>query len=200
MAIGKFVFTFYCLMMRIVRIITQILILYVFYYIGVFIVEITGLPLPASVLGLLVLVLCLQLKWIKVEYIRDGSSFLIGFMTLFFIPPMAGIIDYPQLLSLDGFILIATVMISTLFVIYITSFITQKIEKKELAAKLKESDKEEMEEEEIEKEHSEDVVVGNEHSEEEHSKEVEKDHSEGVKEELDEELEKVETGKGGFEN
>ena len=187
-------------MMRIVRIITQILILYVFYYIGVFIVEITGLPLPASVLGLLVLVLCLQLKWIKVEYIRDGSSFLIGFMTLFFIPPMVGIIDYPQLLSLDGFILIATVMISTLFVIYITSFITQKIEKKELAAKLKESDKEEMEEEEIEKEHSEDVVVGNEHSEEEHSKEVEKDQSEGVKEELDEELEKVETGKGGFEN
>jgi len=194
-------------MMRIVRIITQILLLYVFYYIGVFIVEITGLPLPASVLGLLVLVLCLQLKWIKVEYIRDGSSFLIGFMTLFFIPPMVGIIDYPQLLSLDGFILIATVMISTLFVIYITSFLTQKIEKKELAAKLKKSDNEEMAEAEIEKEHSEDVEVGK-----EHSKVVEKDQPEeeieivnsedekSVKEELNEELEKVETVKGGLEN
>ncbi|MFJ8234508.1 CidA/LrgA family protein [Ureibacillus sp. NPDC094379] len=181
-------------MMRIIRIITQILILYVFYYIGVFIVEITGLPLPASVLGLLVLVLCLQLKWIKVEFIRDGASFLIGFMTLFFIPPMVGIIDYPQLLSLDGFILIATVIISTLFVIYITSFITQKIEKKELAAKVTKSDNEEIEEE---------AVVRKEHFEEEHSEEeVEKDKSEEecAKEELEEEMEKVETGKGGTEN
>lgn len=185
MAIGKFVFTFYCQMMKIVRIITQILILYVFYYIGVFIVEITGLPLPASVLGLLVLVLCLQFKWIKVEFIRDGASFLIGFMTLFFIPPMVGIIDYPQLLSLDGSILIATVMISTLFVIYITSFITQKIEKKELAAKVKESDKEEIEEAE----------VGNEHSDEEVEKECSED-----EDRVKEELEKVETVKGGSQN
>ncbi|MGE7664138.1 CidA/LrgA family protein [Ureibacillus composti] len=183
--------------MRIVRIVTQILILYVFYYIGVFIVEITGLPLPASVLGLLVLVLCLQLKWIKVEYIRDGSSFLIGFMTLFFIPPMVGIIDYPQLLSLDGFILIATVMISTLFVIYITSFITQKIERKELAAKLKESAKEVMEEVEIEKEHS--KAVEKTQSEEE-IEIVNSEDEKSVKEELDEELEKVETVKGGLEN
>ncbi|NLY79254.1 MAG: CidA/LrgA family protein [Lysinibacillus sp.] len=123
--------------MRVIRIIAQILILYVFYYIGVFIVEITNLPLPASVIGLLLLFICLQLKWIKVEYIKDGAGFLIGFMTLFFIPPMMGIINYPQLFSVAGWLLMASVVISTLFVILTTSMISQWIEKKEIAMKEK---------------------------------------------------------------
>lgn len=124
--------------MKIIRIITQILILYVFYYIGVFIVELTRLPLPASIIGLLLLVFCLQMKWIKIEYIRDGAGFLIAFMTLFFIPPMIGIIEYPQLWSKDGLILIATVIVSTMLAIYITSVLSQKIEKKELELNEKE--------------------------------------------------------------
>lgn len=117
--------------MRIIRIIAQILILYVFYYLGVFIVELTGLPLPASIIGLVLLALCLKMKWVKVEYIREGAGFLIAFMTLFFIPPIVGIIDYPELLSVKGMILIATVFASTLFAIFITSKTSELIEKKE---------------------------------------------------------------------
>ena len=123
--------------MRIIRTILQIAILYIFYYIGVLIVELTHLPLPASVIGLLVLFVCLQLKWIKVEYIKEGAGFLIAFMTLFFIPPMIGIIEYPQLLSVKGLILIGTVIFSTIFVIYFTGVVSQKIEKKELEIKEK---------------------------------------------------------------
>lgn len=122
----------YCLLMRIIRTIAQILILYVFYYIGVFIVEITGLPLPASIIGLVLLAFCLQMKWVKVEYIREGAGFLIAFMTLFFIPPIVGIIDYPQLLSVEGFLLLGTVFVSTLFAILISSKLSEIIEKKEL--------------------------------------------------------------------
>jgi len=119
-------------LMRIIRTIAQILILYVFYYIGVFIVKITGLPLPASILGLVLLVFCLKMKWVNVDYIREGAGFLISFMTLFFIPPIVGIIDYPQLLSVEGFLLLATVFVSTLFAILISSKLSEVIEKKEL--------------------------------------------------------------------
>ena len=121
--------------MQIIRTIVQILFLYIFYYIGVFIIEMTSLPLPPSIVGLLLLVVCLQFKWVKVEYIQDGAGFLIGFMTLFFIPPMLGIIDYPELLSLKGSILIGAVIISTLFTILITGMISQKIGKKEMMMK-----------------------------------------------------------------
>jgi len=119
-------------LMRIIRTIAQILILYVFYYIGVFLVEITGLPLPASILGLVLLAFCLQMKWVKVEYIREGAGFLIGFMTLFFIPPIVGIIDYPELLSVEGVLLLGTVFVSTLFAILISSKLSEIIEKREL--------------------------------------------------------------------
>ncbi|WP_235863131.1 CidA/LrgA family protein [Ureibacillus sinduriensis] len=122
----------YCLLMRIIRTIAQILILYVFYYSGVFIVEMTGLPLPASIIGLVLLAFCLQMKWVKVEYIREGAGFLIAFMTLFFIPPIVGIIDYPQLLSVEGFLLLGTVFVSTLFAILISGKFSEIIEKKEL--------------------------------------------------------------------
>lgn len=119
-------------LMRTIRTIVQILILYVFYYIGVFIVDITGLPLPASILGLVLLAFCLQMKWVKVEYIQEGAGFLIGFMTLFFIPPIVGIIDYPELLSVEGVLLLGTVFVSTLFAILISSKLSEIIEKKEI--------------------------------------------------------------------
>lgn len=62
-------------LMRIIRTIAQIIILYVFYYIGVLIVKVTELPLPASILGLVLLAVCLKMKWVKVEYIREGAGF-----------------------------------------------------------------------------------------------------------------------------
>ncbi|RHW39787.1 CidA/LrgA family protein [Lysinibacillus yapensis] len=123
--------------MRIIRIIAQILLLYIFYYMGVFIVELTGLPLPSSIIGLVLLAVCLKMKLVKVEYIREGAGFLIAFMTLFFIPPIVGIIDYPQLLSGNGMILMGTVVASTLFAILCTSKLSELIEKKEMAIKEK---------------------------------------------------------------
>lgn len=122
----------YCLLMRVIRTIAQILILYIFYYFGVLIVEITELPLPASIIGLVLLAFCLHMKWVKIDYIREGAGFLIAFMTLFFIPAIVGIIDYPQLLSVEGILLLGTVLVSTLFTILISSKFSEIVEKKEL--------------------------------------------------------------------
>jgi len=102
---------------------------------GVGIVTLLHVPLPGSVIGLLLLALSLQFKIIKVEYIQDGAGFLIGVLTLFFIPATVGVIDYPELLSTTGLLIILAVIASTLISIYITGLLTQMIEKKELAKK-----------------------------------------------------------------
>lgn len=128
-------FPFNATLMRGIRIILQIFILFIFNYLGGFIVEFTGIPLPGSIIGLLLLVLCLQMKWLKVEIIRDGASFLIAFLTLFFIPSTVGIIEYPQLWSVEGLIFMSVVIVSTLFTISITSIISQKVEQRELSFK-----------------------------------------------------------------
>lgn len=121
--------------MKIIRIIVQIGILNIFYYIGVGIVSVLHLPLPASVIGLLLLALALQVKIIKVEYIQDGAGFLIGVLTLFFIPATVGVIDYPQLWTVTGLLVMLAVTASTLIAIYVTGMLSQVIEKKEAAKK-----------------------------------------------------------------
>lgn len=101
-----------------------------FYYMGVGIVTYLHIPLPGSVIGLLLLALSLIFKIIKVEYIQDGANFLIGMLTLFFIPATVGVIDYPELMSVTGLLIILAVIASTLISIYVTGLLTQIIEKK----------------------------------------------------------------------
>lgn len=120
---------FTMILMRVVRIIVQIGILNIFYYIGVGIVSYLHIPLPGSVIGLLLLALALNFKLMKVEYIQDGAGFLIGVLTLFFIPATVGIIDYPELMSTTGLLIILAVIASTLIAIYVTGILTQLIEK-----------------------------------------------------------------------
>lgn len=126
---------FVAIFLRVVRIIVQIGILNIYYYLGVGIVSYLHIPLPGSIVGLLLLVLSLIFKLIKVEYIQDGAGFLIGVLTLFFIPATVGVIDYPELMSGTGLLIILAVIASTLISIYVTGLLTQIIEKKELAKK-----------------------------------------------------------------
>jgi len=126
---------FTMILMRVVRIIVQIGILNIFYYIGVGIVSYLHIPLPGSVIGLLLLALALNFKLMKVEYIQDGAGFLIGVLTLFFIPATVGIIDYPELMSTTGLLIILAVIASTLIAIYVTGILTQQIEKREVTKK-----------------------------------------------------------------
>lgn len=126
---------FAAMLKRVVRIIVQIGILNIFYYMGVGIVALLHVPLPGSVIGLLLLALALHFKIIKVEYIQDGAGFLIGVLTLFFIPATVGVIDYPELFSTTGLLIMLAVIASTLISIYITGILSQIVEKKELAKK-----------------------------------------------------------------
>lgn len=126
---------FASMLKKVVRIIVQIGILNIFYYMGVGIVALLHVPLPGSVIGLLLLALSLNFKIIKVEYIQDGAGFLIGVLTLFFIPATVGVIDYPELFSTTGLLIMLAVIASTLISIYVTGLLSQIVEKKELAKK-----------------------------------------------------------------
>uniref|UniRef100_UPI00201C70AE CidA/LrgA family protein n=1 Tax=Bacillus thuringiensis TaxID=1428 RepID=UPI00201C70AE len=59
------------LLLRVIRIIAQIGILTIFYYMGVGIVTYLHIPLPGSVIGLLLLALSLMFKICFVEYIQE---------------------------------------------------------------------------------------------------------------------------------
>ena len=121
--------------MRIIRTIAQIAILWVFYYIGVLIVEWTNIFIPPGIIGLVLLWALLMMNVINVKLIQDGASFSIAFLTLFFIPSTVGVVEYPELLTLSGLLLVLAVFVSTVMVIIITGKVSQFIERKEQEVK-----------------------------------------------------------------
>ena len=85
------------------------------------------LPIPASVYGLVLMLLCLVTGILKTSQVKEAAFFLIEIMPVMFIPAAAGLIDswkvlQPLLLP----ILVITVVI-TIFVMVVTGKIAQMI-------------------------------------------------------------------------
>lgn len=88
------------------------------------------LPIPASVYGLVLMLVCLMTGVLKTSQVKDAVFFLIEIMPVMFIPAAAGLIDswkvlQPLLLP----ILVITVVI-TIFVMVVTGKIAQMIAQK----------------------------------------------------------------------
>ena len=117
--------------MQIIRILIQILILFIFYFVGDLIVTLLHIKFPGSIVGLVLLWTCLYFKWLDVRFVLDGASMLIAFLTLFFIPSTVGIVQYPELLTKSGVLLIIAVVISSIFAFVFTGKLGQFLEKME---------------------------------------------------------------------
>lgn len=71
----------------------QFLIIAAFAFVGELLHWFIPLPIPASIYGIVLLFIALELKWIKVSDIREVSSFLIAVMPIMFIPAAAGLME-----------------------------------------------------------------------------------------------------------
>lgn len=83
------------------------------------------LPVPASIYGLLIMLIGLRKKWIPLEAVEDVSIFLIDIMPLMFIPAAVGLLDSWGVLRpiLVPFLVIT--LLSTIIVMVITGKVTQ---------------------------------------------------------------------------
>lgn len=118
--------------MKLIRICLQIAILWIFYLVGDLIVNLVHIKFPGSIIGLILLWAALHFKLLNIKFVFDGASFLITFLTLFFIPSTVGIIQYPELLTVKGMLLLVTVFVSSIFAFVITGKFASYIEKLEL--------------------------------------------------------------------
>lgn len=79
-----------------------------------------GVPLPGSVLGLLLFTFALALELIKLEWVERSATFLVRHMTLLFIPLMAALPQMSAELRRDGIALLASTIVSFLAVLLTT--------------------------------------------------------------------------------
>lgn len=81
--------------------IRQLAILFGCLALGELIIYLTHIPLPSSILGMLLLTLLLKLKVIRLEWVRSISDFLVGNIGFFFVPPGVAIMLYLTLSRLS---------------------------------------------------------------------------------------------------
>ena len=113
--------------MKIAKIILQILLITIFLFLGSAVKSMIDIPIPASMVGLLLLLMALGVNIIKLEWIDQGANWLLGELLLFFIPSAVGIVNYDEMMSWQGIESILLVGISTIIVIATTAYVAEKI-------------------------------------------------------------------------
>jgi holin-like protein len=111
--------------MKIVKSIVQIGYLYVILFVGNSIARLLHLPIPGSIIGLVLLFLLLQFHIIKLEWIELGAGLLLSELLLFFIPSAIGVIDYTTLFGEQGVKAVLVIVLSAIVVMFATGFTAQ---------------------------------------------------------------------------
>ena len=107
------------------RMIRQCAILFGCLALGELVVYLTGVKLPSSIIGMLLLTLFLKLGWIKLHWVQGMSDFLVANLGFFFVPPGVAIMLYFDIIAAQFWPIAIATLISTLLVIVTTGWVHQ---------------------------------------------------------------------------
>ena len=77
---------------------------------------------PASVIGMILLLLCLLTGVLKIEHVQEKADFLLGNMAFFFVPAGVSIINYFDVLKSSIIPLIVICVVSTVITFAATAY------------------------------------------------------------------------------
>lgn len=104
-------------------------IIFGFLAIGELVVWLTGIKLPSSIIGMLLLTLALQLKWIRLRWVEGIANFLVKNLGFFFIPPGVALMLHLDLIKAQLLPIVVASVVSTVVVIVVTGWIHQLVRK-----------------------------------------------------------------------
>jgi len=84
------------------------------------------LPVPGSVLGMLLLVASLRLRLIREETVRPTADFLVRHMALFFVPAAVALVAQGETLRAHWLPILAAAVPSTFAVLAVVGWIQQR--------------------------------------------------------------------------
>ncbi|MDL2309174.1 CidA/LrgA family protein [Bacteroidales bacterium OttesenSCG-928-B11] len=97
---------------------------------GELIVYLTGVKLPSSIIGMLLLTLFLKLGWIKLQWVQSIADFLSANLSFFFIPPGVALMLYFDLIAAEIVPIAVATIVSTILVLFVTGWVHQIARKK----------------------------------------------------------------------
>ena len=87
------------------------------------------LPISASVYGVVLMFLCLDLHIIKVEDVRETALFFIEIMPVMFIPAAVGLMESWSLIRSSWASYLVITVVSTVIVMGVSAMVTQTVRK-----------------------------------------------------------------------
>lgn len=92
---------------------------------GEVIVWATGIKLPSSIIGMLILTLLLKLGWVKLGWVERLSQLLISNLGFFFVPPGVALILYLNVIKDYWLSIMMATVVSTVLVLVVTGHMHQ---------------------------------------------------------------------------
>jgi holin-like protein len=96
---------------------------------GELFVYLTGVKLPACIIGMLLLTLFLKWGWVKLEWVRGISNFLVANLGFFFVPPGVALMLYFDLIRAQLVPIVVATVVSTVVVLVVTGWVHQWMRK-----------------------------------------------------------------------
>lgn len=104
------------------KIIKQIGIIFLICWLSLVIEAFLPFSFPASIIGLILLFLCLLTGLLKIEHIQEKSDFLLNNMAFFFIPAGVSIVNYLDILKSSVIPLLVICVVSTFITFAVTAW------------------------------------------------------------------------------
>jgi holin-like protein len=104
-------------------------VLLVFLFAGDAVVSLLRLPLPGSVVGMVLLAVSLRRKWLPFEWVRPAAHLLIRHMSLLYIPPGVGVMAYFGLIRREWLPLVAAGVVGLVAVMLSVGLLQQRLER-----------------------------------------------------------------------
>ena len=96
---------------------------------GELIVWLTGVKLPSSIIGMILLATFLKLKVIKLRQVEGIANFLVKNLGFFFVPSAVSLMLYFDIIKAEWLPIVVASALSTVLVIVVTGWIHQLMRK-----------------------------------------------------------------------
>ncbi|MDR0934562.1 MAG: CidA/LrgA family protein [Burkholderiaceae bacterium] len=107
------------------HILRQCVIIFLCLAVGEGVVAVTGIKFPSALIGMLLLALLLKIGWVKLEWVKGVSDFLLAHFGLFFVPPGVALMLYFDVIAAEWLPITIATIASTLLVLAVTGWVYQ---------------------------------------------------------------------------
>lgn len=107
------------------KLLKEIALVLIFALTGDILAKVVDIPIPGSVIGMMLLLIALSVGMIKIQSLEQISEFLLSNLAFFFIPAGVGLINVISTVQTDVIKILAIVILSTSFVMITTGWTVQ---------------------------------------------------------------------------